>query len=154
MTFHILMLRWKLKTQWILVSTTITAHCGFYYLKNNWHFEKMSATVFHNCRSFHEKIVAIVRVLRYPSFFHNCYKFPVHNCDSREILTIVALLWWKIASFVTAWLFKMLLNWFVVNGSTENFQEVDNKQIDHYFYVPNLHFGSLTQSRYSFLFIS
>ena len=82
-----------MKTQWILFSTTIIAHCGFYYLKNNWHFEKMSATVFHNCRSFHEKIVTIVRVLRYPSSFHNCHKYPVHNCDNREILTIVALLW-------------------------------------------------------------
>ena len=51
----------------------------------------MSATVFHNWRSFHEKIVAIVRVLQYPSFFHNCHKFSMHNCDSREILTIVAL---------------------------------------------------------------
>ena len=99
-----LMLRWKLKTQWILVSTTITAHCGFYYLKNNWHFEKMSATVFHNCRSFHKKIVAIVRVLRYPSSFHNCHKFSgaqlrqpwntynrctfmVKNCDICDCLT-------------------------------------------------------------------
>ena len=67
----------------------------------------MSAIVFHNCWSFHKKIVAIVRVCDgNPVSFTIITNF---HCDNCEILKIVAMFLWNIATFVTAWLCKC--NW-------------------------------------------
>ena len=46
-------------TNQFLVQCPISAHCLYYTLKI-WHCENMIATVFHNCRSFHEKVVTII----------------------------------------------------------------------------------------------
>ena len=82
-------------------SATIIAQWDFFHLKNNWHFEKMSATVFTTVAVFIKNS-------------SNCQsitvsQFPVHNSANCEILTIVAILWLKTATFVTAWHYKC--NW-------------------------------------------
>ena len=46
-------------TNQFLVQCPISAHCLYSTLKI-WHCENMIATVFHNCRSFHEKVVTII----------------------------------------------------------------------------------------------
>ena len=47
-------------TNQFLIQCTISAHCLYYTLKIWPHYENMIATVFHNCRSFHEKVVSII----------------------------------------------------------------------------------------------
>ena len=98
------MLRWATI---ISHSTTIIAYWDFYSTKKSWHFEKnechgisqLSQLPQKNCDNCES-------VWRLPGFFHNCHKFAMHNC---EILTIVAMLSWNIATYVTARLFKC--NW-------------------------------------------
>ena len=46
-------------TNQFLAQCPISAHCLYSTLKI-WHCENMIATVFHNCRSFREKVVTII----------------------------------------------------------------------------------------------
>ena len=87
---------WDKQHKSISHSKTIRAQLGFLYLK--W---------VSSCRSFQRKNYDnCERDWQYYRFFHNCHRFLVQNCDNCEILTIVLIPAWKVATFVNAWHFK------------------------------------------------
>ena len=65
--------------------------------------------------------------VRQSSFIHNCHKFSVHRCDNCKTLCRVAIFYWK---NVSLWLhdFLNLIELTVVNGNSENFQDLDNRE--------------------------
>ena len=127
-----LVLRWK--TNQFLIQQPLLLIINFYHVKNYQQFERMSALVFNNWLLQFSKKCHNCKCVMVSQFFHNCLKISMHNC---EIHTIGAIFSWKIATFVTAQLFKC--NWIDLwsMGALRIFRKGGGQQTDWAQYFGN-----------------